>query len=84
MTEFIHSIIQHIFFWPRCAACGILIPQPRIEPGQWKHKSSNHWTAREFPVFQFRDPRGEESFQTHIPFLYKWHTVTFKPNKTWS
>ena len=34
-----------------CMACGILVPQPGLEPGPsagtiW---SLNHWTAREFP-----------------------------------
>ena len=37
-------------------ACGILVPQPGIEPGPpaleaW---SLNHWTAREVPHFCFR------------------------------
>ena len=36
-------------------ACGILVPQPEIEPvplalEAW---SPNHWTTREFPSFQF-------------------------------
>ena len=32
-------------------ACGILVPQPGIEPRPLavKVKSPNHWTAREFP-----------------------------------
>ena len=39
------------FFWPRCAACGILVPQPGIEPVPpavevW---SPDHWTTREVP-----------------------------------
>ena len=42
-------------FWPRCAACGILVPQPGIEPTPpalevW---SLNHWTAREAPRMVF-------------------------------
>ena len=39
-------------FWPRCEACGILVPQPGIEPAPSAVKvpSPNHWTARELPV----------------------------------
>ena len=41
--------IKKIFFWPYCAACGISVPQPRIEPMSpaleaW---SLNHRTIRE-------------------------------------
>ena len=40
-------------FWPHCAACGILVPQPGIEPvppavEAW---SPNHWTAREVHIY---------------------------------
>ena len=43
------------FFWPLCVACGILFPEPGIEPAPpavtvW---SLNHWTAREVPSFYF-------------------------------
>ena len=39
------------FFWPHHTACGILIPQPGVEPEPlavtaW---SPNQWTTREFP-----------------------------------
>ena len=29
------------FFWPHHIACGILVPQPGIDPGpqQWKHRT---------------------------------------------
>ena len=32
-------------------ACGILVPEPGIEPGPTavKAPSPNHWTAKEFP-----------------------------------
>ena len=48
-------------FWLFCAACGILVPQPGIEPVSpaveaW---SLNHWTTREGPVlflFEFAQP----------------------------
>ena len=40
-----------IYFWLRCVACGILVPQPGMEPGPpaVEARSPNHWTAREFP-----------------------------------
>ena len=39
------------FFWPHRMACGILVPQPGIEPGTMAVKmlSPNHWTTRKFP-----------------------------------
>ena len=41
--------IQFFLFWPRPTACGILVPQPGIEPGPMavKAPSPNDWTARE-------------------------------------
>ena len=44
-----------VCFWSHCAACGILVPQPGIEPTPptvevW---SPNHWTPRELPCLQF-------------------------------
>ena len=38
-------------FWLRCAACGIIVPWPGIEPGPSavRARSPNHWTTREFP-----------------------------------
>ena len=43
-------------FWPRLAACGILVPWPEIEPvpptlEAW---SLNHWTTREVPMKIFK------------------------------
>ena len=40
-------------FLPHCTACGILVPQPRIEPmpPAVEAQSLNHWTAREVPGF---------------------------------
>ena len=36
-------------------ACGILVPQPGIEPRPLagKTQSPNHWNIREFPIFGF-------------------------------
>ena len=48
---YLYNFIYFSVFWPHCAACGILVLRPGIEPmppavEAW---SSNHWTAREFP-----------------------------------
>ena len=42
----------YLFFWPHCAVCGILVPQPGIEPGPSavKAQSCDHWTTMEFPT----------------------------------
>ena len=39
------------FFWPHHGACGVLVPQPGVEPAPSAVRawSPNHWTAREFP-----------------------------------
>ena len=39
-------------FWPRCLACGILVPRPGIEPVSLAlgAQSLNHWTTREVPL----------------------------------
>ena len=44
-----------IYFFLLCMACGILVPQPGIEPvpSTVKVWSPNHWTAREFPWASF-------------------------------
>ena len=41
----------NFFFWPCPATCGILVPQPGIEPrgSAMRGQSPNHWTTREFP-----------------------------------
>ena len=45
------SALFFFFFWPHCEACGILVPQPGIEPvpSATTVQSLNHWTAGEFP-----------------------------------
>ena len=42
-------------FWLHCAACGILVPRPRIEPGPLAVRvwGPNHWIARKFPGIFF-------------------------------
>ena len=44
-------IYLFIYFWPCRATCGILVPQPGIEPVPHavEAQSPNFWTAREFP-----------------------------------
>ena len=50
---------QHIylnfFFWLHCAGCGILVPQPGIEPPPpaLEAQSLNHWAAKEVPHLNF-------------------------------
>ena len=48
----IHCYCTFFCFWPCHAACGILVPQPGIEPmpPAVEVQSPNHWTAREFPA----------------------------------
>ena len=48
------------FFWPRCVACGILVPRPGIEPlpPALGAQSPNHWTAREVPKERFGGDSG--------------------------
>ena len=48
----LHPLFFLFFFWPRCVACGILVPWPGIEPvpSAVKAPSLNHWTVREYPI----------------------------------
>ena len=43
--------IYFLIFWLRHAPCGILVPQPGIEPvpRALEVQRLNHWTAREVP-----------------------------------
>ena len=45
------NLVTFFFFFPGCTACGILVPQPGIEPvpPALEARSLNHWTAREVP-----------------------------------
>ena len=40
-----------LIFWPHCAACGILVLRPGLEPAPpaEEAQSLNHWTTREVP-----------------------------------
>ena len=49
------ATLQFLCFWLHCTACGILVPQPGIEPTPpalevW---SLNHWTAKEVLHYSF-------------------------------
>ena len=46
----------YFLFWLSHTACGILVPQPGIEPRApaVRAQSPHHWTARELPVHCFR------------------------------
>ena len=55
MLKFIKLILfTYLFFWPWLAACGcgILVPQPGIEPrpSAVRAQSPNYWTTRELPI----------------------------------
>ena len=41
-----------IKYWPRYGACGILVPQPGIEPMSpaMEAQSLNYWITREVPL----------------------------------
>ena len=49
------ALFSLIFFFSGCAACGILVPRPGIEPVSPAvgAQSPNQWTTREFPVSNF-------------------------------
>ena len=54
-TLYVYLLFFFFFFWPYHMACGLLVPQPGIEPvppavEAW---SLNHWMAREVPVYVF-------------------------------
>ena len=46
--------LTFLFFFATFAACGVIIPQPGIEPTlpAPKARSLEHWTAREFPTLR--------------------------------
>ena len=48
-------------FWPSHAACGILVPQPGMEPGALAMRalSPNHWATREFPQYAYCYPTSK-------------------------
>ena len=62
-----------LFFWLHHVACGILVPQPGIEPmppalEEW---SLNHWTAQEVPkAFHFQIQQTFGFFGEFILFAF--------------
>ena len=54
---------------PRCAAYGILVPRPGIEPRPpaVEAQSPNHWTTREFPKFKITCCLHYISVAYHLP-----------------
>ena len=65
------------YFWPSCVACGILAPQPGIEPvpPASGEQNRNHWTSRQVPNLCSFKP------------LHLWSFITAaagKPTQTWT
>ena len=55
LSTYQNRFVEFFFFFsfePHHAACGILVPQPGIEPRPpaLGARSLNHWTARKFPI----------------------------------
>ena len=62
-------------FWLRYGACGILVPQPGIEPmpSAVKAWNPNYWTAREFPMACSLEMSSQQSSDSQA----WWHiTIT--------
>ena len=51
----------YLFIWLYRAACGILVPQPGIEPTppEVEARSPNHWTTREVSPLYLLNPAGQ-------------------------
>ena len=75
---------KFFFFWPHCTACGILVPQPEMEPllPAVDMQSSNHQTTREFPIIIILQIRkqGPEWLSNLLKVrVGKWQRQTSKP-----
>ena len=46
------------FFWPRCKACGVLVPWPGTKPAPLALEALqlNRWTTREAPEMVLDEP----------------------------
>ena len=51
LKSFYKLFLFDYIFWPCYVACGILVPQPGLEPGAppMEVQSLKHWTTREIP-----------------------------------
>ena len=67
------------FFWPHCAACGMLVPQPGIEPmpPALGAQSLNHWTTREVALNFCIKEKYKQYTQDCDSFIHssKWSNV---------
>ena len=82
------SLIQYtqnfyfFFFWPYSVTCGILVPQPGIEPAcsaleMW---SLNYWITRKVLVYA-KLLRSFSSVKGHLTFFFFWiHGAQFTPH----
>ena len=72
---FILKFYLLIYFWPRLAACRILVPWPGIEPmpPEWKCRVLTNWITREVLYYAFKKPVVLGIFhlplQSHSPFF---------------
>ena len=66
-------IYLFVYFWPCHASCRILVTRPGVELGDLtvRAPSLNHWSAREFPMFNFKSIVSSIFSQTteFIPLL---------------
>ena len=53
------------FFWPCCAAYGILVPGPGIEPvpSAVEAPSPDHWTTRDFEKLHVKSQSQQQNWE---------------------
>ena len=69
------SLFFFFFFLPHRASCGILVPQPGIEPGPSvvTVQSPNRWTVREVPLSSLDHKR--DGTRTVLPLNFYLETL---------